>query len=302
MRLSSLTIRSMAQAGMTEKMNEQVKAQLQLSTGKRVVTASDDPVAAARALNVINSQSRVDQFTKNGQTAADTMSLLETQLTNASDILTNLQDIAVQAGNGTLSDANKQQLAASVESQFREYLSLANTQGADGLYMFSGYQGGTQPFTETASTGAIGTISYNGDQGVRQIQLTESRYIQTSEAGDSVFGDSFGSIKQLYDALMAGSSSSTYTADVTSALAGIKSAQQQIGVKVSAVGTRQNEIDMSTQVNEDLSLQYETERSHLIDVDYAESVTNYMQAQQLLEVTRTTYKQTQGLSLFDYLS
>ncbi|WP_026182343.1 flagellar hook-associated protein FlgL [Leeia oryzae] len=302
MRLSSLTMRLMGEQSMSSRQLEQMTAQQQLSSGRRILTPSDDPVAAARALNVQNSKVREDQFSENSKGAADTLRILESQLTSVSNSLSNLQDLAVQAGNGALSDANLKQLATAVEGRFREILGLANSQGADGQYLFSGYQGQTQPFLETASTTAVGTVSYQGDQGIRQAQISESRVLQTSETGDQVFGNMFSTLKTLHDALINGKTSPTYQADLQTALTGLKTAQDQVTVKISAVGTRQNEIDAAIQTHGDLSLQYETEHSNLVDVDYAASISKYMQAQQLLEVSRTTFKQTQGLSLFNYLS
>ena len=302
MRISTLTAQALSIGNIRSGMQEQIQAQQQLSTGRRIVNPSDDPVASARALDLTQSQNRTDQFVENTHRASEILTAVETQYTAIQNNVFRLSELAINANNGALSDKQLQSLSVEVEGSFRALLGVANTRGADGQYLFAGYQSDTQPFTETAVAGSnIGTVAYGGDQGVRLIQISESRVLPVSEAGSSVFGDLFSTIKTLYDAMQAGRTSPTYTTDLQAAQGGLTRQRDNISNLTGIVGARQQELDGTKNAGEDLSLQYQSEISNLTQVDYTDAISKFTQSQQLLEVSRKVYQQVQSLSLFNYL-
>ena len=76
--------------------------------------------------------------------------LLDTD--DAMRLLQDARTLAVSAGNPTLSNADKASVAAELESRYQELLGIANRTDGNGQFLFSGYQGATQPFAETRST------------------------------------------------------------------------------------------------------------------------------------------------------
>ena len=158
------------------------RTQLQLSTNRRMLTAADDPIASARALEVTQSQSVNTQFATNRQNARNSLSQVELALQGTTSLLQDVQTLAVNAGNGALSQADRQSLATEMEGRLNDLLGLANTADGAGGYLFSGYRSTTLPFTQTA-TGA----DYQGDQGQREIQVASSRKLAISDSGSSIF-------------------------------------------------------------------------------------------------------------------
>ena len=158
------------------------KTQLQLSTGKRNLTAADDPIASARALEVVQSQSINEQFVTNRQNANSSLSQAEIALAAATTLLQDVKTIAINAGHGGLSNADRASLATDLRGRFDDLLGLANTADGTGQYLFAGFRSSTLPFIKTA-TGA----QYQGDQGQRLLQVGSSRQIPISDSGSSVF-------------------------------------------------------------------------------------------------------------------
>ena len=158
------------------------KTQLQLSTNRRMITAADDPIASARALVVTQSQSVNDQFVTNRQNARSSLSQVTLALQGVTDLFTDVKTIAVNAGNGALSQADRESLAMELSGRLDDLLGLANTADGAGGYLFSGYKSTTLPFTQTA-TGA----QYAGDQGQRTLQVGSSRQMPTSDSGSAIF-------------------------------------------------------------------------------------------------------------------
>jgi flagellar hook-associated protein 3 FlgL len=161
---------------------QMAKTQLQLSSNRRVLTAADDPIASARALEVTQSQSMNTQFGTNRSNAKSSLSLVENALDDATNLLQDVQTLTVQAGNGALSDSERGMLATEIEARMVDLLGVANTADGTGAYLFSGYQTTTKPFVQTA-TGA----TYQGDQGQRSLKVGSTRNMAMSETGSNIF-------------------------------------------------------------------------------------------------------------------
>lgn len=182
MRISTSMLYNVNVANINRQQSAVLHTQQQLSTGRRVVSPSDDPVAAARALEVSQSIARVELQAKNQGTAMDALKNLDSQLGAIGDVLDYVRERVVQAGNGSLSTEDKQAIATDIRAQFESLLNLSNTKDAEGEYLFSGYMGDTQPFS-----GNIASVAYQGDQGVRTLQISNTRHIPTSVSGNELF-------------------------------------------------------------------------------------------------------------------
>lgn len=158
------------------------RTQMQLSTDRRLLTPADDPVASARALEVTQSQNINAQFATNRSSAKSSMGHVESALQNAGDLLQEIQELAVEAGNGIMLPSDREKLATELEGRLTDLLGVANTADGVGGYLFSGFKTTTQPFTATPN-GA----DYQGDGGVRQLQVSDSRKVPLSAAGSTVF-------------------------------------------------------------------------------------------------------------------
>jgi flagellar hook-associated protein 3 FlgL len=182
MRISSNTFFESGLTGMLNQQAAMMKTQQELSSGLAVQTPSDNPVAAVQALDTQQELSMNTQYTTNRGTAEDQLSQLDTNLSSVTTLLQNASTIAVAANNASLSNADRASYATQLSSQLQQLLGLANATNDNGQYLFSGYQGNTQPFTQTA-TGA----SYAGDDGQRMVQISPSIQIPVSVSGADVF-------------------------------------------------------------------------------------------------------------------
>jgi flagellar hook-associated protein 3 FlgL len=121
----------------------------QLTTGKRVNKASDDPAAAARAERALASIGRVETSQRAVDASKVQMTQTESSLGDAGDLLQTARALVVQAGNPTLNDTDRQAIATQLQSLRGQLLAIANQDNGAGSYLFGG-QGSTQrPFVET---------------------------------------------------------------------------------------------------------------------------------------------------------
>jgi flagellar hook-associated protein 3 FlgL len=182
LRISTAAIYEAGTGQLNTLQSQIAKTQMQLSTNKRMLTAADDPIAAARALEVTQSQSMNTQFATNRSNATASLSLVDKTLQDVTGQIQDIQTLIVTAGNGGYDASNRQALATELEGRLTDLIGLANTADGTGGYLFSGYASTTQPFSKT-TTGA----SYQGDQGQRTLQVGSARKMPISETGSAIF-------------------------------------------------------------------------------------------------------------------
>ncbi len=186
MRISTSQIYSIADIGMRDAQVAVEKTHEQLSSGKRLLSPADDPVAATSILSLNQELSRTEQFKKNIDIASSDLDLEETSLKSVDSIVQRLREIAVSAGNtAVLTPADYKAMAAEVDSRLDELVNLQNTRNASGQYIFAGYQSATAPFVNDGG----GNFSYHGDEGQLRLQASSTVTVAVSDSGKRVFVD-----------------------------------------------------------------------------------------------------------------
>ncbi|MBP1208056.1 flagellar hook-associated protein 3 FlgL [Duganella sp. 1411] len=182
MRISSKTIYDVGVGQISSLQSALARTQSQLSTGRKNLTAADDPIATARALEVTQSQGINTQLVTNRANAKTMLSLESVALRSSGTIMQDIKTLTVNAGNGSMTQKDRESLAVELEGRLQDLLGQANSSDGVGGYVFSGYKSTTLPFTRTA-TGA----AYQGDQGQRALQVGSTRTLPISDSGSSVF-------------------------------------------------------------------------------------------------------------------
>jgi flagellar hook-associated protein 3 FlgL len=161
------------------------KTQQQVSTGKRVLTPSDDPIAATKILQLQQDAALREQFGKNMAGAEGRLTLEETQLAGITDNLTRLKELTINAGGGSQTKTDRQAIASEVRQILESTVDLMNGKDAGGEYLFGGFKGGTEPFQKNES----GRYDYAGDEGQRFISIASSTTVATGDSGKDLFVD-----------------------------------------------------------------------------------------------------------------
>ena len=100
MRLSTSQVFTSNVSGYQKGYSEIVKTQQQLSSGVRIQTPADDPVGAARLLQLEQQSSELGQYSTNLTTATNSLTQEEGVLTSVTNVLQRARELAVRAGNG----------------------------------------------------------------------------------------------------------------------------------------------------------------------------------------------------------
>jgi len=183
MRISTQTFYDQGQSAMSSQQLNLFRIQQKVATGRNILTPSDDPVGAARALNVSQALSEGSQYAASRSQATTMLSREDDTLESVALVLQNVKSLVVQAGNGTLSDADRASLATTIQGQLDQLVALANTDDGNGQYLFAGFKSGSVPFAAQAGGG----YQYMGDQGQRLMQVDVARQMPATDDGRSIF-------------------------------------------------------------------------------------------------------------------
>ncbi len=183
MRVSTGMIYDSGLASIQNRTSTLLRTQQQLSTGRRILAPSDDPVAAARALEVTQSiaSNKAQEVTRDNVKSA--VGLAEAQLQSATDLLGRVRELTVQAGDAALTAQNRRSVALELRQRFDELLAIANAKDGIGNSLFGGFQVGNNPFAGSVEDG----VSYIGDDGLRALQVSNARQMAISQSGNDIF-------------------------------------------------------------------------------------------------------------------
>lgn len=155
----------------------------QLSSGTALTTPADNPLAAAQAVQLTMVSATYTQYQTNQNAALSSLALEDKTLSSVTSTMDTITSQIVRAGDGTLNDSDRASIAQALSGFRNQLLNLANTSDGAGNYLFSGFQATTQPFTNATGGG----VNYQGDNGIREAQVADTRQIATNDSGTNVF-------------------------------------------------------------------------------------------------------------------
>jgi flagellar hook-associated protein 3 FlgL len=198
----------------TQASQQQLTAQL--SSGVRVNSLSQDPVASGENVLLLNQMQRDDSFTQSSSLVQGQLQIADSALGSVVSQLTSAISLATSANNGTLNASNLKSISNQIAGIRDEVLALANT-SYQGQYIFGGSQTSSLPFTlSTAASPA--TVTYNGDGDVNSLDTPNGQSIQLNVPGNQIFDAAgansvFGALNNLVADFASGTASGSSVSD-----------------------------------------------------------------------------------------
>lgn len=168
MRMSSMTSWEAAISNLQSRKSWLDNAQDHLTAGLRVMRASDDPTAAARAERARALVQRSESTQRAVDASRNAMTLTESSLGDATELLQQARELVVKAGNASYTHAERQDVANQIAEIRKQLLGVANRSNGQGGYVFSGQGSAVPPFLD----GATGVV-YKGSGGAVQVASEE---------------------------------------------------------------------------------------------------------------------------------
>ena len=178
--------------------------QEKIASGKAILRASDDPVAAVQLSAAREQEQLLTRFEENAYKAQNRLNSADKTLQETMAVITRISELATQARSPAYDGFSRSAILTEVTSLKESLVDLANTKDSYGQSLFSGFKTGEEAYARELD----GTVRYNGDRGVHTLQVSENVTVATGVDGETVFGrvetsDGRKSIFEIVEGVMA---------------------------------------------------------------------------------------------------
>lgn len=278
----------------------------QIASGKRILDPSDDPLGSSRVADLQRSIDNNQQFIRNMDAITTQLSFADSAVDAMSNQMVRAKELAVQAANGTLTDADRKVISTELGQIIDQMLSLSNSRDAAGNYLFSGASVGTTPFARDAT----GAIVWQGSGEAPKVPISADVAVSTGANGLSMLSIETSGGRQTilaslteFKALLDDPSvdAATFTAGMEKALSDTTAGIDRLADQRATFGSRMAQVDTETGRLKALETTMTTAKSNLESLDVAAAIVQLKSAMTLLDASQQSFAQIKKLSLFSYL-
>jgi len=290
MRVADSLLYRMTQSRLEDARERNALALGRASNGMRVEKPSDDPVAAALARRESNRITRSEAVLSSITAGTTSLQAADAALDETSALLNRARELAIQAGNDTLSAAERMAIAYEISAIREQVVAQANTREGD-TYVFGGYIDNQPPFD---SAGV-----YSGDSNVRQQEVAPGVRIATGVSGDVVFGAAGGTdvlqtLQDLETALQANDANA-----IRALIDPIEASNGQVIAARAQLGASMNAFQVAQSTTERLRDRSVETRAALVEIDPLDAFTELSRAEQALQAAVTVASRIPVAGLID---
>ena len=301
MRISNATLRNNVMRNLHSSLREMSESQRKMASGRTVSVPSDNPVVAARLLNLDATLHESAQFQTNVRDGMAWLNMTDVTLGAVGEALHRAKELTLAGANSTLPPEVREFNAREVDQLLRHVVSLANTSFDGSRSLFGGTHHGTLPFTTSENAdGTLGSPAAVPGAGVGAINYEILRHIdmQVNTPGAELFqvGNVFGSLEMARDAMRA-----IPTADIQLSLAALDQALSTVLDARATVGARQNRLEMAEARYDEERVTLTALRSKLGDVDMAEAIMNFNVRESVYQAALGAAARVMQPTLLDFL-
>lgn len=257
-------------------LNVMSRKQDELATGKRVIRASDDPVAAAKIIRLKADLADMDQYSTNTRDAQTWLDTSESTISEMGSVLQRVRELSVQAANGTYTAEDTKKMKEEIV-QLKEALISSGNFNLAGKYIFS------SNYTDQALLNSNGTYNIPitqediNNKPVAVYEISSNEYLPVGTHGLDIFG--YAIETGVFQTKLT-TANTTSAADVTAtkAVAGVAAQKSYLTLDVSKTTNYTTAGDFNIGIN---GVNYTVDSAYLQG-----SVTTPLSSQRILDTFR----------------
>ena len=274
------------------------RLQEQISTGKKVNRASDDPAGARKILSLRSEDLRLDQYASNIQTATQSLDFNAAALSNTSDIVQRITELTMQGVSGATDQSGRTIIANEINQLLETIMQSANSKRL-GRYTFAGTETTTEPFVAARnSSGNISSVAYKGNRETIQYNVGPNTNTTVNLTGDEVFVKTrlFQTIVRIRDNLKDGA-----ITFATNELTNLDNASQNILNSIAKAGGISSTLELTGNRIDDTKLSLQEVLASAESADIAELVLKLTEQQSIFEASLSSGSYIFKTSILNYI-
>ncbi|MED1740749.1 flagellar hook-associated protein FlgL [Bacillus swezeyi] len=276
--------------------------QSQISSGKKITKASDDPVVAMKSLKYNTQLSQVKQYQSNTSQAFTWLENTETNITEGIDVMAKVRELTVKAQNNTNGEEELEAIGVEIGQLKDQLIQIANAQ-VNGRYLFNGTNSDVVPIVKNAD----GSYTYNFENYTNasdvNINVSPNASLKVNANPISAFGGQSASGQNVFEMLnsLETALNSGSLDGMDDLLADIDQFTEQMSAERSDIGARYNRLEL---INTRLSAQEETSTKVLSDnedVELEKVITDFITQQSVHRAALSVNAKIVQPTLIDFL-
>ncbi|SDQ20464.1 flagellar hook-associated protein FlgL [Quadrisphaera sp. DSM 44207] len=290
-RITHRTVQDSTMANLQRNLAAMSGLQEQLSTGKKINRASDDPTGAVSVLQVRSDLRTSEQYSRAADDGVGWLGTIDGALQNTSSRLQRAQELTLRALNsGAMGESSRTAIAAEVRGIKDDLLGQANTKYL-GRSVFAGTSGDARAFATAppyayADTGA-GSDAPVGTGGTVERRVAAEAVVQVDSDGRAVFGQGDGSVFTLLDDIADAVVQKPGSLPLADLLGKLQGRMTAVTDEVSSVGARYGRVQGAKQAADDAVLKLQTSLADVESIDLPKTIVN-------LQMQEVAYKAALG--------
>jgi flagellar hook-associated protein 3 FlgL len=266
--------------------------QNQITSGSRISKPSDDPIGAARAINLQEGLDVSEQYIRNIDQANSWLNTTDSVLDAVTQAIHRSRELAVQASNDTMSSSDRAAVDAELAQLQQHVLDLSASKYGP-YYLFAGTRSDTTGFTlPTPSSGG----SYQGNDAQILREVAPGTSISVNADARATFDPVFTALEAVRAGLAANNAGS-----IAGSIGQFDAALDAVNMSRAQIGAKTNRLDFLKSRQEDITVNLTGLLSEVKDVDMAEALVNFSMAQNVYTASLKAGAQAMQPSLLDYL-
>lgn len=251
---------SIAQNALSRNERAMNTAMERLSTGQRINSASDDAAGLAIASRMTSQIRGLDTGIRNAADAISMISTADGALIEVTNMLQRMRELALQASNGTTTEADRNYLNAEYQNLVSEIERISVNTEWNGRTILDGSANATGDSTVAFQVGA------NGGQTVA---VNFGNISQDSGSGGTVFETFETSGTMTAGAFISAQTTASAITTATAAITQIDSAITAVNSQRATFGAAMNQLTYAVDNLSNVRVNAEASRSRILDADYA---------------------------------
>jgi len=273
--------------------------QSRIATGKNILKASDDPIAAINISAAKEQKNRLERYESNINYGLNRLGAAEVAISEMQSVMIRIYELSIQAKNDTYNNVDRLAIKAEV-TQLRALMAdLANTRDSTGAALFAGFKTQEDPFVADDQ----GRINYAGDQGNHSLAVSETMRLQTGLNGvdafmrvktDGGYQSLFGIVDRLIDEIETiGAGDETLNA--------VQASLDHLGVNIAKIGALMSTAEQQRDTIAQRQILISENLSTLEDADLSKLVTELQSLIVSRDAAQQTFVKIGQQTLFDFL-
>jgi len=288
MRISDFNSRTLMMRDLQARESSMAQAERRSATGHLISTPADAPGDAARVVRYEGQLRDFDGYRRAGVAAGTRLSIEESVIRSARDLVQKVKDLAASVSNTSPGDPLRQSVDAAIDQIQQQLVALGNTKLGD-EFLFAGGKTANAPFLLDGT--------YVGDTTVRRVTIDDGLTVDTTHTGQDLLGSTFAALAGFKLQVQTGS-----PAQIQAASATLDSASQDLLTKEAEVGSRQQAVTQAAESLAQRSTQLMNVRDSLAEADPAQSAMELVQSQNALQQAYAAVSKVLGTSILNFLN